>query len=146
MAMKETDEAFEIYQPIAVTASCLECHDDLKAGAVGGVGVLRVSTKALETAKTDWNRATARIQDSDTVVAGVATMIEGDHADVAETAALLSPETGCPRPRPNALPPLKTKTPPPPAIPRWREKTVTTLSCQTTAPAGRRDDDDFPQT
>ena len=70
---RKTAEAFEIYQPIVVTASCLECHDDLKAGGVGGVGVLRVSTQALENAKADWNLATTKIHHSDTVVASLAT-------------------------------------------------------------------------
>ncbi|MGO8697392.1 MAG: methyl-accepting chemotaxis protein [Limisphaerales bacterium] len=72
--IRRTDEAFEIYQPIEVTKSCLECHDDLKAGTIGGVGVLRVSTKAVETSKADWNLAAAGIRHSDTVVAGVGTI------------------------------------------------------------------------
>ena len=62
---RRTDEAFEIYQPLIVTDKCLECHDDLKKGAIGGVALLRLSTDTLVKSKQSWNIATAKIQNAD---------------------------------------------------------------------------------
>ena len=55
---RRTDEAYEIYQPLVVSDKCLECHDDLKKGAVGGVALLRLSTDTLAKSKQSWNVAT----------------------------------------------------------------------------------------
>ena len=59
---RRTDEAFEIYQPMVVSDKCLECHDDFKKGAIGGVTLLRLSTDALAKSKQSWTVATSNIQ------------------------------------------------------------------------------------
>jgi hypothetical protein len=45
---------------MVTTAKCLECHDDLKSGQVGGVTVLRLSTAPLEKSRTNWMCATCK--------------------------------------------------------------------------------------
>ena len=50
---RRTDDAFEIFQPHMAVASCLQCHDEWKAGQVGGVVALRFSTATLAKAQTD---------------------------------------------------------------------------------------------
>ena len=47
---RQTDIAFEIYQPQIARASCIECHE-WKEGQIGGVLVFRFSTETLESAK-----------------------------------------------------------------------------------------------
>jgi len=62
---RRTREAFEIYNPMVVTAKCLECHDDFKLGNIGGVALLRLSTDTLDQSKRGWRIATAKIQKTD---------------------------------------------------------------------------------
>jgi len=66
---RKTDGAFEIYKPMVVTAKCLECHDDFKAGEVGGVALVRFSTETLTSARTNWMASTAGIQNTNLTVA-----------------------------------------------------------------------------
>jgi methyl-accepting chemotaxis protein len=68
---RQTGEAFEIYKPMVVTAKCLECHDDFKAGAIGGVAVVRISNETLTSARTNWVSSTANIQGTNLTVATV---------------------------------------------------------------------------
>ena len=49
--VRETNEIIEIYQPVVTVKSCLECHDDQKAGTVCAVSVCRLSTEATATMK-----------------------------------------------------------------------------------------------
>jgi methyl-accepting chemotaxis protein len=70
-----TSEAFEIYQPVVVTAKCLECHDDLKLGAIGGVALLRLSTDTLVKSKQGWNAATTDIRNANIKAAVLTTVV-----------------------------------------------------------------------
>jgi len=71
---RRTDEAFEIYQPMIVYDRCLECHNNFKRGAVGGVVLLRLSTDALTKSKQSWTVATANIQSAN-VKAAISTTL-----------------------------------------------------------------------
>jgi methyl-accepting chemotaxis protein len=71
---RRTDDAFETYQPITVTADCLECHEDLKQGGVGAVALLRLSTSALVRAKEDWIAGAAKIRSTNIAVGTVSTL------------------------------------------------------------------------
>jgi len=72
---RRTDEAFEIYQPLVVSDKCLECHDDFKKGAIGGVTLLRLSTDTLAKSKQSWNIATANIQSTNIKAAICTTLV-----------------------------------------------------------------------
>ena len=72
---RRTPEAFEIYSPMVVTAKCLECHDDLKKGSIGGVALLRVSTDTLTRSEKSWIAATAKIQGLNIRIASVSTLV-----------------------------------------------------------------------
>lgn len=66
---RRTDAAYEIYKPMVVSAKCLECHDDIKAGQIGGVALVRLSTDTLKTARTNWVASTTKIQKTDRTIA-----------------------------------------------------------------------------
>ena len=51
---RRTEDSFEIYHPLAVSAGCLECHNEFKGKKVGGVLVCRQSTLGLKEAKQEW--------------------------------------------------------------------------------------------
>jgi len=72
---RRTDEAFEIYKPMVVTAKCLECHDEFKAGAIGGVSLLRLSTDTLAKSKQSWTIAAVKIRRAEIKSAMITTMV-----------------------------------------------------------------------
>lgn len=51
---RQTGTSFEIYRPMAVTASCLECHANFKGRPIGGVMAYRYSTGKLDEARAQW--------------------------------------------------------------------------------------------
>jgi len=51
---RRTEEADEVYQPLKVTAACIECHADFKNLSVGGVFVYRYSVDSLREAEQQW--------------------------------------------------------------------------------------------
>ncbi len=51
---RRTDTAFEIYQPLLVTATCLECHNEFKKVAMGGVLAFQYRTDVLKEATAEW--------------------------------------------------------------------------------------------
>ena len=57
-----------------VTSKCLECHDDLKKDAIGGVAVLRLSTATLAKSEQDWIGATGKIQRTNITIACLTTL------------------------------------------------------------------------
>jgi len=71
---RRTSEAFEIYRPMMVTSKCLECHDDLKNGGIGGVALLRLSTAALAKSEQDWITAATNIQATNIRIACLSTI------------------------------------------------------------------------
>jgi methyl-accepting chemotaxis protein len=71
---RRTSDAFEIYGPMLVTAKCLECHDDFKQGAIGGVALLRISTDTLTKSEKSWIAATTKIQDTNIKIASLTTV------------------------------------------------------------------------
>jgi hypothetical protein len=54
MFQRRTDEAQEVYQPLKVTAECMECHSEFKGLTVGGVFVYRYSVASLKEAQQQW--------------------------------------------------------------------------------------------
>ncbi len=71
---RQTSDAFEIYRPMVVKQKCLECHEDFKTGAIGGVAVLRLSTATLAKSQQNWVSATADIQQSNIKIACLTTL------------------------------------------------------------------------
>ena len=71
---RQTSDAFEIYRPMLITAKCLECHNEFKAGAIGGVALLRLSTATLAKSEQDWIGATAEIQNTNIRIACLTTL------------------------------------------------------------------------
>lgn len=51
---RRTAEAFEIYRPVPVQTSCLECHPKFKGAAVGGAFSYRYSTAGLNRSQKQW--------------------------------------------------------------------------------------------
>jgi methyl-accepting chemotaxis protein len=50
-----TADAFEIYQPIPVTAACIECHSNFATTKIGGVIAYRYSTAGLNEMSQHWD-------------------------------------------------------------------------------------------
>ena len=71
---RSTGEAFEIYRPMVVTAKCIECHDGVRPGDIGGVALLRFSTDTLVKSKQNWNVAVTKIQKTDLRAAIITTL------------------------------------------------------------------------
>jgi methyl-accepting chemotaxis protein len=65
-----TDEAFEIYQPLAAESACIECHTDWKGRKIGGVQLLRFSNAGYRQAQAEWADSLTR-QRRGTLAAGV---------------------------------------------------------------------------
>jgi methyl-accepting chemotaxis protein len=72
---RRTGEAYEIYDPMVVSAKCLECHDDFKLGQIGGVALLRLSTATLDKSRQSWSVATAKIEHTDIQAAVYTTLL-----------------------------------------------------------------------
>jgi methyl-accepting chemotaxis protein len=52
--MRQTDTAFEIYQPQITKPDCIRCHTDWKADSIGGVTAFRFSTETINRSKQQW--------------------------------------------------------------------------------------------
>ena len=74
---RRTEQAFEIYHPVVVTKKCLECHDNMKEGAVGAVAVLRCSTAALAQSRENWVQSLDKLQKMHFRYSAAATVIIG---------------------------------------------------------------------
>jgi methyl-accepting chemotaxis protein len=59
-----TETAFEIYHPMPVVASCLECHQEYKGVKVAGVLSYRYSTAGLQQSRLTWSRFIADLNRS----------------------------------------------------------------------------------
>jgi hypothetical protein len=76
--LRKTDSAFEIYRPMPVTASCIECHANFKQLKVGGVLAYRYTTDKLAQAQSRWEGFTAELNHQNTrnaVVTSVALVV-----------------------------------------------------------------------
>lgn len=51
---RRMDGSFEIYRPLPVAESCIDCHDGMKGQKVAGVMVFRFSSEALDEARAGW--------------------------------------------------------------------------------------------
>jgi hypothetical protein len=71
---RRTDEAFEIYRPLVVSDNCVDCHSDLKKGALGAIALMRFSTATLATSKGNWSAATTKIRGIHTRIALITTI------------------------------------------------------------------------
>ena len=74
---RQTSDAFEIYRPLIVVPKCLECHEDFKAGAIGGVAVLRLSTSSLVKSERSWSSSTSQMHTTNIEIACLATVAIG---------------------------------------------------------------------
>jgi methyl-accepting chemotaxis protein len=70
-----TNNAFEIYEPITVTADCVRCHTTWKEGATGGTVLCRFSTSSLSETKQTSADSLARIKTSQLLSGSVTTLI-----------------------------------------------------------------------
>ncbi len=61
---RQTPDAFEIFQPLVTNTKCLECHDNLQQGQLGGITLFRYSTAALADSERQWTGAVAGIRQS----------------------------------------------------------------------------------
>jgi hypothetical protein len=61
---RKTEDAYELYTPIAVTKGCLECHQELKSSRVGGVFVIHYSTAGLVATRNSWTDFVAQMRHS----------------------------------------------------------------------------------
>ena len=59
---RQTEESFEIYQPMPVTTGCLDCHTNFKGKPVGGVMAYRFSTDSLHEARAEWDHVATVIE------------------------------------------------------------------------------------
>jgi hypothetical protein len=60
---REHPDSFEIFEPMPVTAGCIECHGNFKGKAVGGVMSFRFSNAALQEANAQWQAAADSVQE-----------------------------------------------------------------------------------
>ena len=67
---RQTEDAFEIYQPLVAEKACVECHTDWKQGQVGGVQLIRLSNAGYRQAKNDWASSSAKLK-RESALAGV---------------------------------------------------------------------------
>ena len=66
---RRRDRAFEVYLPIATTASCVRCHSKWTPGEVGGILGLRVSDASFLRAQKNWMDSMSSLR-GDTLVLG----------------------------------------------------------------------------
>jgi methyl-accepting chemotaxis protein len=52
---RQTEDSFEIYEPMPVTPGCIECHPNFRNREVGGVMAYRFSTQYLKESRAQWN-------------------------------------------------------------------------------------------
>jgi methyl-accepting chemotaxis protein len=72
---RRTNDAFEIYEPLAVTSDCIRCHTKWKEGGPGGTLLCRFSTESLTQTKQAATASLARIESSQILSALVTTAI-----------------------------------------------------------------------
>lgn len=58
---RQGEESFELYHPLPVGESCLECHNEFSAGQVGGVLNFRFGTERLVEAQQRWEGLIAEL-------------------------------------------------------------------------------------
>ncbi|HVU32626.1 MAG TPA: methyl-accepting chemotaxis protein [Opitutaceae bacterium] len=71
---RKTDDAYELYTPIAVTKSCLECHQELKSAPIGGVFLIRYSTAGLAATRRTWTEFVGETRTSMLRVSAITTL------------------------------------------------------------------------
>jgi methyl-accepting chemotaxis protein len=72
---RRTNDAFEIYEPLAVTADCVRCHTTWKEGGTGGTLLCRFSTSSLTETKQTSAASLAKIQTSQFLSGSVTTLL-----------------------------------------------------------------------
>jgi methyl-accepting chemotaxis protein len=70
-----TADAFEIYEPLAVTADCIRCHTAWKVGASGGTLLCRFSTDSLTQTKQASAASLSQMNHSQIISGSVITLI-----------------------------------------------------------------------
>ena len=71
---RQTEDAFEIYQPLLAEKSCVECHTEWKQGQVGGVQLIRFSNASYRQAQKEWVESAARQRQSSLLSGVVASL------------------------------------------------------------------------
>jgi len=72
--LRQTDASFELYRPLTVTSSCMECHsDDMVEGSTAGVLSFRYSTDSLNKARQHWTQVITDLNQSSLTTAGFTT-------------------------------------------------------------------------
>ncbi len=51
---RRSEESFDVFTPLPAETSCRECHNEFKAGQVGGVMAMHFSTATLKEAQAQW--------------------------------------------------------------------------------------------
>jgi methyl-accepting chemotaxis protein len=74
--LRETNQMIEIYQPMVVQKSCVECHTDSKVGSICAVTVCRLSTEAMTAMKQQCQKGAEQISQAGWLNS-LATMIAG---------------------------------------------------------------------
>jgi len=72
---RRTDDAFEIYEPLAVTADCVRCHTTWKDGSTGGTLLCRFSTSSLTETRQASAASLGKIKTSQILSGSVTTLI-----------------------------------------------------------------------
>src|SRR5208283_1095116 len=72
---RRTDQAFEIYEPLAVTPDCVRCHTGWKEGGTGGTLFCRFSTDSLTQTKQASTASLAKTKNSQILGGSVTTVI-----------------------------------------------------------------------
>ena len=72
---RRTDQAFEIYEPLAVTPDCVRCHTRWKEGGTGGTLFCRFSTDSLTQTKQASTASLAKTKNSQILGGSVTTVI-----------------------------------------------------------------------
>lgn len=72
---RKTNDAFEIYEPQAVTADCVRCHTSWKDGGTGGTLLYRLSTSSLAENKKTSAESLGKMEASQILSGSVTTLI-----------------------------------------------------------------------
>jgi|GEM_PF-2156357 len=75
--IRQTEDAFEIYQPQLAKAKCLECHEGFKADTTIGLTIFRFSTAELKQAKQEWSVSMSAIQQTNRMTAIATSLVMG---------------------------------------------------------------------
>lgn len=59
---RQTEDAFEVYQPLITEEKCVKCHSNLKVGSLAGITLLRFSTDPIKATRARTHRAMRSVE------------------------------------------------------------------------------------